>query len=130
VPTPDEDRGARIILIARHFLQDAVEPYRQSDAELLKYLKDGIGEIAHYRPDALPAGQYGPCSNSETGFDSLDPAVLDLMSAFWRRLLSYYVAGSAQLKDDEFVGPAVLMDRFERAVNPRYYSNRKLAPSV
>lgn len=92
---------ANVLLEARYFIQDQVAPYRQSDEELEMYLKDAFGVMYTKRPDIFPPPTDGDgCSSA--GVPEWD----DLTEEFplgnqWFRAAAYFVAASAEIKDEE-----------------------------
>lgn len=112
---------------ARHILQDREEPYRYTEAEMVLILNTSMTEIKRLRPDAfagtfqLPTPQFHDPDNQSPPAGSIpttDPWPVDEM--FIAPVIEY-IAGYAELRDDEFVdgaansssGRAVaLLDRF------------------
>jgi hypothetical protein len=88
------DSVGKVVSEARVLLQDTVEPYRYSTAELVEALNIGILEARRLRPELFVGAPYMMASYSATS-DSFD---LDPM---YRPSFVYYVAGRAQLRDDE-----------------------------
>ncbi len=89
-----------VLLEARFFIQDTVVPYRQSDDELEMYLKDGFGVMYTQRPDIFPSGDDGCLSAIPEWEDLTEDFPLGMQ---WFRALAFYVAASAEIKDDEHV---------------------------
>lgn len=84
-----------LIIEAREHIQDLVAPYRYSDDALVRYLNTGVQLARTDRPDYFLAELTTPLTsyalNSTLAVDSqLEP------------LLVYFIAGSAELRDDEF----------------------------
>lgn len=113
---------------ARHILQDRVEPYRYTDDELITILNTAMTEVKRLRPDAFagsfqtPTPQfYDPAGTPVVGsIPTTDPWPIDEM--FIAPTIEY-IAGYAELRDDEFVDGAAdgssgraiaLLDRFVR----------------
>lgn len=91
------DTVADYISEARILLQDAVQPYRYADTELVSALNMALPETAKARPD-LFIGQ--------TSFQTLsatNTSVAVNMDPMYRTALLYYVLGHTQLRDDENV---------------------------
>jgi hypothetical protein len=86
-----------VIIQARFALNDSVEPYRYTTPELVAHVNGAISEVRRVRPDIFD-GRYDeplPYVSSE-GEDFPLPDTLFM-------LVAYYVAGTAELKDDEHV---------------------------
>lgn len=87
---------AQLVTEARGHLQDSREPYRYSQSDLIAYLNNGVRVARTIRPDyfvatlLIPTVEY--TANDNLSFDEqlYGPIV-------------FYVVGSAQLRDDEFV---------------------------
>ena len=90
---------ADILQEARHYLQDNVAPLRQTDAELELYLKGAFSELYRYRPDVFPANG---CSVTLPSWHHLSEEFP--LGPQWSTGMAYFVAASAELKDDEHVG--------------------------
>lgn len=88
------DTVQKIIDDARELLQDTVAPYRYSDASLIRSLNIAVLEARRLRADLfLPAftlPEYATPGDATT-------AIPDM----YRPAFVYYVAGKAQLRDDE-----------------------------
>lgn len=91
---------ADVLTEARFFIQDQVDPYRQPDEELEMYLKDAFGVMYSKRPDIFPPSDDG-CSGSVPTWSSLDEEFP--LGVQWFRAMAFYVAASAEIKDDEHV---------------------------
>lgn len=126
-----------IITEARVILQDVDSPYRDSDATLRSILNRGLNELARLRPDAFwdlfdtddvvvptvalsdpdpPADTANPTPAEQTTVLSTDDFLLPMQ--FYNPLV-YWVAGVAELKDDEFTNDAraaILMSQFKAQV--------------
>lgn len=108
-----------VLTEARVLLQDVDETaYRDSDEVLLAKLNRALQEIARLRPDAFTdtysdaAVNSGGSLNVPEVVSLTDPVGIDLM--FYTPLV-YFVAASAELKDDEFTNDSrvsVLMSQF------------------
>jgi hypothetical protein len=89
---------------ARELLQDTLEPYRYGDPTLLNKLNRGLQELARIRPDAFWA-------QFNTGSGEIDVPEIesgDLGDDFEPPMqffapIVYFITGSAELIDDEFV---------------------------
>ena len=88
---------ADVLTRARYYIQDVIPPLRQTDAELKLYLEDAIGEMFRMRPDAFPSNG---CTEPDITFDLSDTFPY---ATRWLAPLAYWVAGSAELKDDSHV---------------------------
>ncbi|RLC18911.1 MAG: hypothetical protein DRI24_01710 [Deltaproteobacteria bacterium] len=86
--------GARIIL------QDLVLPYRNSQDDLLSALNAGLYELKRIRPDAWLTyyGQELP----QYADNATDLAASIPTNPMFYQSLIYFVAGYAELKDDEY----------------------------
>lgn len=89
---------------ARTFLQDTQEPYRYSDAILLTKLNRALQELGRIRPDAFwnefntTSGEIDIPEIEEADLgDNFDPP-MQFFSA-----IVYFITGSAEIIDDEFV---------------------------
>lgn len=121
----------------RVILQDTDSPYRWSDAVLLAKLNRGLQELARLRPDAfwdrfhiddivvpqVSATDPDPITDPDE-FDADEAAVVatsddfDLPMQFYTPLV-YWVAGSAELIEDEFANDgraATLLTQFKAMV--------------
>lgn len=89
---------ADILTEARGYLQDTSAEPRYSQEDLISFLNDAVFEIRRLRPD-LFLGTYG---QPVIQYD--DTELLELF-AFpqYATATGYFVAGSAELRDDEFV---------------------------
>lgn len=87
------DTVGEIITRARELIQDTITPYRYSDASMLDILNSGLLEIRLKRPDLFLPSRQAPEYTSSSAALALDPQ--------YRMSLVYYVAGHAQLRDDE-----------------------------
>jgi hypothetical protein len=103
---------------ARIILQDKVTPYRYSDEELVSFFNNALYELKRLRPDAW-LGSLGK------DLDLYAPIATDLAkevpfsSIFFQPVVAY-VAGYAELRDDEFVvdnRAGLLMSSFTRAIS-------------
>jgi hypothetical protein len=79
---------------ARVLLEDTVEDYRYSDAELRSALNIGLLEARRLRPD-LFLGRFSALPSYSSNSDAV---VIDDQ---YRASLLWYVVGHAQLRDDE-----------------------------
>lgn len=91
------DTVADYLADARVLLQDTVEDYRYSNAELVENLNLGLLEMRRLRPDLMIATFGG--SIPKYSASSLSTAVK--CDVQYRMALLYYVCGQAQLRDDE-----------------------------
>lgn len=85
----------------RDLLQDTVDsPYRYDNAALIRALNNGLLEIRRIRPDLMiNYFDEGEIPQFETDDSELEEDVpLDQM---YRSALVYYIAGRAQLRDEE-----------------------------
>ena len=88
------DNVGKVINEARVLLQDTVEPYRYPTTELVEALNIGVLEARRLRPELFVGAPYMMSSYSALGDAfSIDP--------MYRPSFIYYVAGRAQLRDDE-----------------------------
>ena len=94
---PALDTVADYIADARVLLQDTVEPYRYSSAELVENINLGLLEIRRMRPD-LMAGTFRTSIPKYSSSSTSTAVALDVQ---YRVALLYYVCGHAQLRDDE-----------------------------
>lgn len=90
----------QIIDGARRILQDQVTPFRNSQDDLLSFLNNGLYELKRLRPDAWLSmlGQDLP----EYGDNATDLATQIPVNTMFYQQLIYFVAGYAELKDDEY----------------------------
>jgi hypothetical protein len=82
---------------ARVLLQDTVQPYRYSDAELVSCLDEAILECRRLRPDLLR-------NYFRTSLPDFSPTALTApvpIDPQYRMAFVYYVTGQAQLRDEE-----------------------------
>jgi hypothetical protein len=82
---------------ARTLLQDLIPEYRYSDADLVEYLNEGILVSRHLRPDLW----LGTFRASLPTYSSLSQATVVTIDPMVRMAFIYYMAGSAQLADQE-----------------------------
>lgn len=104
--------AADALVQARHILQDREEPYRYTEAELILILNTALTEIKRLRPDAF-AGSFqtatpffvdpADLSPPVGSIPTTDPWPIDQM--FVAPVIEY-IAGYAELRDDEFVDGA------------------------
>lgn len=94
---PALDTVADYIADARVLLQDTVEPYRYSSAELVENLNLGLLEIRRMRPDLMT----GTFRTSVPKYSSTSTSTAVAIDVMYRVALLYYVCGHAQLRDDE-----------------------------
>lgn len=107
-----------VITEARDILQDEQEPYRYTTDRLYAYLNRAFLEIKAIRPDAYwgryVASQYPP-SYDIPEYAAGDEAELWPLSTILFAPTVEYVAGAAELKDDEFTNDsraAILLTMF------------------
>lgn len=100
---------------ARAILQDNDTPYRYSDADLVAYLNDGLLETRKIRPDLFRTywgtGDAFPEFTSQDITDATDFPIDDM---FFTPVV-YFIAGTAELRDDEFTvdaRAATLLNQF------------------
>jgi hypothetical protein len=84
-----------LVTTARVLLQDRVEPYRYSTAELLVALSMGMLEARRLRPDLFRA-----TPDETPDYDTLDDTEIEIDQQY-RPALLYYVVGHAHLRDEE-----------------------------
>lgn len=82
---------------ARYLLQDARTPYRHDDDELLAYFNNAIGEAYRLRPDLFLAADFVITKYDSGNLSDPFPVAEFLVPQFVA-----YVAGFAELSDDEF----------------------------
>ncbi len=88
-----------VIHESRYYIQDQREPYRQADDELERYLKQALGELYRYRPDIFPTNTNGACVSGVPTWCNLSETFP--LAEQWSLGISYFIAASAFLKDDE-----------------------------
>jgi hypothetical protein len=82
---------------ARVLLQDTLQPYRYSDAELVSCLDEAVLETRRLRPDLVK-------NYFRSSLPDFDPAHLTAsvpIDPQYRMAFVYYIVGQAQLRDDE-----------------------------
>lgn len=84
---------------ARSHLNDRIAPYRYSDEDLVVYYNDGLRELRRLRPDSF-FSLYGTALPEYT---VADVALSVIVPDEFFTALAYFVAGNAELRDDEFV---------------------------
>lgn len=99
---PALDTVADYIADARVLLQDAVEPYRYSSAELVENLNLGLLEIRRLRPDVMAS----TFRTSIPKYSAASTSTAVAVDVQYRVALLYYVCGQAQLRDAEDVQDA------------------------
>ena len=85
---------------ARHILQDEVAPYRYSDSDLLGYVAQGISAMCRMRPDLLVETPWEVPDYYASAAAST-PLPADISQYYFTALVEY-VAGMAELRDDQF----------------------------
>lgn len=114
--------GSTAMVQIRSILQDRVEPYRYLDSELVAILNTCLTEVKRLRPDAF-AGTFTTSTTPQFYEDGqiLPPAGYLPLSDPWPidemffSPVVVYVAGYAELRDDEFTvdsRAALLLQRF------------------
>lgn len=83
-----------VITRARSHLNDAVTPYRYTDSDLVAFVNDAVVEAQRHRPDFF-VGAYDK-DHFVTGLADEYP-----LPTFTLHLTSVFVAGMAELRDDE-----------------------------
>lgn len=99
---PALDTVADYITDARVLLQDTVEPYRYSSAELVENLNLGLLEMRRLRPDLVRSW----LRSSPPSYSVSTPSTSVAVDLQYRSALLYYVCGMAQLRDAEDVQDA------------------------
>ncbi len=92
------DTVAKFVTRARVLLQDTIETYRYSDAELVAALSLAILEARKIRPDLFLQAFIDGDSLQE--FTANDSTVVEIDEQY-RTAFLYYMVGHAQLRDDE-----------------------------
>lgn len=88
------DTVQKVITECRVLLQDTVAPYRYAENELIEALNIAVLEARRLRPELFLNGFSSlPSYSAGTDAFSIDP--------MYRPSFIYYVAGRAQLRDDE-----------------------------
>ena len=82
---------------ARNLLQDLVQPYRYPDDHLVTGLNISLQEVRRLRPDLLR--RY--LRTAIPSYSASSPTTAVEMEEQFRIALAYYMAGYAQLQDDE-----------------------------
>lgn len=116
-----------LISEARGYIQDSVEPYRYTDADLLTYLNDAMTEIYRVRPDlyydlAITAGGYDGYTVPQYVLANLSDNTELPLNPMVQTAVAYFVAGSAALRDDEHTVDAratALLSLFEQKLRGR-----------
>jgi hypothetical protein len=96
---PALDTVGKIIDYARVLLQDTLAPYRYPTADLIANLNISLLDARRLRPDLFLY------SSTEVPFYSVTSEVVDIDQQY-RMALVYFVAGHAQLRDEEEVTDA------------------------
>jgi len=94
----------------RFILQDRREPYRHSDDELLAYFNNAVAEAYRIRPDLFLGLGYTLTAYTPANLGDNFPLAQFLAPQFIA-----YIAGFAELSDDEFAvdnRAMVLMNKF------------------
>jgi len=81
---------------ARVLLQDQVETYRYSNAELLQALNMGILTARRLRPDLF----IGVAAADLPEYDTVDSTAVDI-DVQYRTAFLYFMVGHAQMRDEE-----------------------------
>lgn len=89
--------ASEIITRARETLFDTTTPYRWSDAELLRWLSDGLTELWIRRPDALYVSAVVTTSPAAVSAVGSNIVVLDQ----FRAALMDYICFKAFLRDSD-----------------------------
>jgi hypothetical protein len=92
----------QILTDARYILQDEVIPYRNSVRDLLTALNGGLYELKRIRPDAWLSNLGVGVELPQYTDDPLDLAMVIPINPMFYQGLIYFVAGYAELKDDEY----------------------------
>lgn len=82
---------------ARVLLQDEVEPYRYETSELIASLNEAHMEAKRLRPD-LYLNTFG---NAAPSYTTENDEIGDTIPYQYRPTFIYYMAGNAQLRDEE-----------------------------
>lgn len=90
-----------VLLNARDILQDLDSAaYRYTDAQLVRYLNEAVREIYRLRPDAM-LGSYNDDLPTYVEGD-IEAATAVAVPDFLSSVLTNYVVGRAEMRDDEF----------------------------
>lgn len=103
----------QIILGARVILQDEVDPFRYTQDELLSHLNNSLYELKRLRPDAW-LSWFGKELPEYTNISADLASQIPINPIFYQQII-YYVAGYAELRDDEYTvdgRAAVLLQAF------------------
>lgn len=87
---------ADYIAQARSLLQDAVEPYRYPDADIVGNLNLGLLEIRKLRPDLMIR-----TPSNVPSYSAASPSTTVALDQQYRMPLLYYTVGQTQLRDVE-----------------------------
>lgn len=92
---------ADVLTVARYYIQDVREPFRQTDAELQRYLEMGLAEMFRRRPDLFASDSVNWCDLNSPELCGLGDALP--IADGYAPALAFWVAANAELKDDEHV---------------------------
>lgn len=89
------DTVAKVVTEARKLLQDTIEPFRYTDEDLVLALNYGLDTARRLRPDLFLSMSFSP-----PYFAAADATAFSI-DAQYRLPFVYFVAGHAQLRDEE-----------------------------
>jgi hypothetical protein len=90
---------AQVVESARTLLQDNTGVYRYQDSELYRYISEALYEMRRIRPDLFIA--YGLFTVIPAYDSSYSATVLPTPDTYFVSVVNY-VAGRAELRDDEY----------------------------
>ena len=105
--------GQDIVDASRVILQDELEPYRYSTAQLAEIINIGLYEVRDIRPDAF-IGSLGKSPLFTQYTESTLDSEIPIDDMFYPKLIAF-MCGYAELRDDEFTVDAragVLLNSF------------------
>lgn len=86
-----------VITEARSYIQDTVEEYRFTDADMVTYLNDALVEVKRLRPDFY----IGSYDSDVTVYTTSDFGTTFPINEQAYTPCAYFVAASASMRDDE-----------------------------
>lgn len=85
----------------RALLQDRVAPYRYSDADLVKYLNEGLAAMYRVRPDFMVGVGWQAAPTFVLPADAAT-SIPQVIADFYQSALEEWIAGRAFMRDTQY----------------------------